>query len=114
MEIKLKNITFSYHKINYKKKMVLDGLNISFKSNSINSIIGKNGSGKSTLLNLLSLNIFPEKGTIDYDNYHFSSRKDKIDIETIQNRIGYLPQEEEFVSLNKSNCFCILLLTPDK
>lgn len=98
MEIKLKNITFSYHKINYKKKIVLDGLNINFKSNSINSIIGKNGSGKSTLLNLLSLNIFPEKGTIDYDNYHFSSRKDKIDIETIQNRIGYLPQEEEFVS----------------
>lgn len=98
MEIKLKNITFSYHKINYKKKIVLDGLNINFKSNSINSIIGKNGSGKSTLLNLLSLNIFPEKGTIDYDNLHFSSRKDEIDIEKIQNRIGYLPQEEEFVS----------------
>jgi energy-coupling factor transporter ATP-binding protein EcfA2 len=98
MEVKLKNITFSYHKINYQEKKILEELNINFKTGTINSIIGKNGSGKSTLLNLLSLNIFPQIGTIDYGNYHFSSRKEKIDIEKIQNKIGYLPQEEEFVS----------------
>jgi len=46
--LNLKNINF-----NYENKTILNNINIDFKENSLNIIMGKSGSGKSTLLKYL-------------------------------------------------------------
>lgn len=94
MEIKLKNVNFSYQKINYVNKPILEDINISFKKEKINAIIGSNGQGKTTLLELINLNILPTKGSIKIDSFLYSSRNNEL----ISNlKIGYVEQEEEFV-----------------
>ena len=55
MEIELNDVSY---------KDVLKAINIQFKSNSINSIIGLGSSGKSTLINLISNNLKPSSGYI--------------------------------------------------
>jgi len=49
--LELKNVTYQYEGT---KKDVLKGINATFESGEITSIIGKSGSGKSTLLSLIS------------------------------------------------------------
>lgn len=81
LEIKNLNKTF-------KKKQILKDLSFEFKTDETNVIFGRNGSGKSTLLKLIY-------GTLKSDNLEL-----KIDGELIKNnnvildnRIGYLPQD---------------------
>ena len=83
MEIELKNVDFTYEKINYEKKEVLKNINMKFEAGKITSIIGKSGSGKTTLLELIDNIIVPTKG--------------EIIIEDV-NKIGFLFQfpEEQF------------------
>ena len=57
--ITLKELSFSYS----RKKEVLDRINLEVGSGHICGLLGKNGEGKTTLLNLLSGQIFPDKGS---------------------------------------------------
>lgn len=98
MEVKLKNIDFSYKKVNYYENKIFENISVTFKKNKISSVIGTNGCGKSTLLNIIALNFFSTKGTIDFNNYHISTRNKTNYIDDVQNKIGYLPQEDEFVA----------------
>jgi len=95
MEIKLRNVSYCYKKVNYKDKPILEDINISFKKEKINAIIGENGQGKTTLLELINLNILPTKGSIKIDDFTYSSRKEEIFSNL---KIGYVEQEEDFIS----------------
>ena len=102
MEIELKNVDFTYEKINYEKKEVLKNINMKFETGKITSIIGKSGSGKTTLLELIDNIIVPTKG--------------EIIIEDV-NKIGFLfqfPEEQFFNQTVKKELEVILKLSDYK
>ncbi|MBP3765671.1 MAG: energy-coupling factor ABC transporter ATP-binding protein [Bacilli bacterium] len=53
MEIIIKDLSYTYSKVNYQEKKVFNKLNLNIKEN-INCIIGINGCGKTTLLDLIA------------------------------------------------------------
>ena len=82
-KIAVDNLAFSY-----KKKKVLEGINLVIQKGETIGIVGESGSGKSTLVDLLNGLLKPTKGTIKVD--------DKIIEEFItswQLSIGYVGQE---------------------
>ncbi|WP_459481696.1 ABC transporter ATP-binding protein [Clostridium saccharoperbutylacetonicum] len=64
--IELKNINKIYGKV--FKTQVLHDINISFKEQSFNSIIGESGSGKSTMLNIMGTLDKPTNGEVYIDS----------------------------------------------
>jgi ATP-binding cassette, subfamily B, bacterial PglK len=68
--IEMINVSYSYKNEN----KILDEINVSFKSGSINVIVGKSGSGKSTLVNLLLGRLFPDSGLIQIDGKKFDTK----------------------------------------
>ncbi len=102
MEIELKNVDFTYEKINYEKKEVLKNINMKFETGKITSIIGKSGSGKTTLLELIDNILVPTKG--------------EIRIEDV-NKIGFLfqfPEEQFFNQTVKKELEVVLKLSDYK
>lgn len=79
--ILIKDLYVSY----FKKKSVLDGLNIQLENNCIHGIVGLNGAGKTTLLNSIFGIKDIEKGDVLFENRKIS-KKD----------ISYLPGENYF------------------
>tara|TARA_B100001057_G_scaffold497205_1_gene600732 strand:+ start:762 stop:1478 length:717 start_codon:yes stop_codon:yes gene_type:complete len=75
---------------NFKSKQALKKINIEFKSNRINGLLGPNGSGKTTLFNIIAGFILPNKGEILLDGKNLTdlslSMRSKLGI-------SYLPQE---------------------
>ena len=80
MEIIIKNLSFTYSKVNYQDKCIFNKLNMNIKEN-INCIIGKSGSGKTTLLDLIS-------GELKTDKIELPKRV----------KIGYVKGEPVFIS----------------
>lgn len=102
MEIELKNVDFTYEKINYEKKEVLKNINMKFETGKITSIIGKSGSGKTTLLELIDNILVPTKG--------------EKRIEDV-NKIGFLfqfPEEQFFNQTVKKELEVVLKLSDYK
>ncbi len=74
----------------FKSKRALNKVNIEFKSNRINGLLGPNGSGKTTLFNIIAGFLNPDFGKILLDG---SSLNDKsLNLRT-KLGISYLPQE---------------------
>lgn len=94
MEIKFKNVSFSYQGSN---KLILNNFSCNIKSNMINAIIGKNGCGKTTVLELLDGLLVPVNGYVKVG-------KNKLDSNGIceyRSDIGFLfqmPEEQIFNS----------------
>ncbi|OUN96062.1 iron ABC transporter ATP-binding protein [Pseudoflavonifractor sp. An44] len=57
----VKNLSFAYG-----KHQVLQGLDISLREGKITTLIGANGCGKSTLFNLMTKNLKPDQGEIQF------------------------------------------------
>lgn len=74
MEIVLKNISYTYQKVNYKDKQVLRNINMIFHSGTIYSIVGSSGSGKTTLLSIILGNLEPKVGTIQINGVDVKSQ----------------------------------------
>ena len=72
-EIKLINITKTYH-----KKKVLDCITLSFTLGKAYMLVDENGSGKSTILKLITGLIFPSRGTIDTGDLSISYIPEKV------------------------------------
>ncbi len=75
---------------NFKSKQALKRVNIEFKSNQINGLLGPNGSGKTTLFNIIAGFMSPNDGQILLDEKDLTS----LSLSS-RSRLGisYLPQE---------------------
>ncbi len=89
--IKFENITFKYPN---SDELVIDNLNFEACPGTTTAIIGSTGSGKSTILNLIPRLYDPTSGKITIDN---NDIKD-IDVETLRDNIGYVPQKNQLFS----------------
>lgn len=93
MEIKLKNITYYYKKMNYQEKKILDNINLTFEKHCIHTILGSTGSGKTTLAELIAGIIQPTEGEIF------------IDQQVYQKKMGTYPLDVGIVFQNCENQF---------
>ncbi len=81
----LKNVTFRYG----TRKPVLENINMYIKLGERIALVGESGSGKTTLSKLL-LNFYsPESGDILINNNNIKD----INLETLREKIAYIPQE---------------------
>ena len=74
----------------FKTKKALNNVNIEFKSNRINGLLGPNGSGKTTLFNIIAGFMSPDLGEILLDNNILNDKS--LSFRT-KLGISYLPQE---------------------
>ena len=67
MDYKCINISKSYHKFAQKEEIkALENVNLTFSNGEIIGLIGLSGSGKSTLVDVLSGNLKPDIGELNY------------------------------------------------
>ena len=84
-EIKFENVSFKY---NEKSKYIIHHLNLEFKPEKINVLMGKSGSGKSTIMKLILKMYEPTNGNIHYD----TRTNESVCIDDIRKNIYYVNQ----------------------
>jgi len=83
-KIRLKNVSFSYKKVN-----VIKNLDLEIKKGEFVGIIGLSGAGKSTLADII-MGLLPiDSGEIFMDETHFNQEN----FGTLRKLIGYVPQQ---------------------
>ncbi|MFM1603034.1 peptidase domain-containing ABC transporter [Helcococcus ovis] len=84
-DIEIKNVNFRYG----TRKLVLEDIDLTVKKGQKIAFVGESGSGKTTLSKLL-LNLYtPESGDILINGNNIKD----IQLETLRDRIAYIPQE---------------------
>ena len=87
INVSLKNVTKEY-----RKKIVLNNINLTIESHSLNIILGKSGAGKSTLLNLIGLLDNPTHGEIIIKDNEIKGLNSNQISDLRMNHIGFVFQ----------------------
>lgn len=82
----IENVSFRY-----KKNIIFQNVNFKLLKGCIVGLVAPNGTGKSTLLNLLSGNLLPNSGIIQYNGLTYS-RKDR---QILKYMITQMPNESD-------------------
>ena len=98
-KIILKNVKFKYK----NQKNLFNNLNLKIKKNIITGIYGPSGSGKSTLIDIIIGLIKPDSGKIYIDK----ERLKEQNLDSWQNKIGYLGQSFYIINDNIINNICL-------
>ena len=77
----------------YSNVVAVDDVSLQVEPGRIFGLIGPNGAGKTTTIRMILNIITPDKGTVTFDGVVFDR--------SIQNRIGYLPEERGLYKKNK-------------
>jgi ABC-2 type transport system ATP-binding protein len=77
----------------YAHIIAVDDVSLQVEPGKIFGLIGPNGAGKTTTIRMILNIITPDKGTVTFDDAPFDR--------SIQNRIGYLPEERGLYKKNK-------------
>ena len=83
MELKIFNLSKSYG-----DKKALDQVNITL-TEGIYGLLGPNGAGKSTLMNIITGNLSPESGTVNFNGANI-----KIMGKAFRSILGFMPQHQ--------------------
>lgn len=83
------DITFENVSFAYDKETILNNVNLEFKSNTKNAIVGQTGSGKSTIISLLMRFYDLEEGKIIIDNQNINDYSKK----SLRSQIGIVLQD---------------------
>lgn len=83
-DLQLEGVSFKYGEMT-----ILKNINLKINKNETFAIVGESGSGKTTLLNIIAGLISPNEGEIAIDGVNMQ----KVDIRSVQKRIGYITQE---------------------
>lgn len=75
--VNIQNVSFAYLEHNRVKKPIYQNLSLSIESQQITALMGASGAGKSTLGKLLSGDLKPESGTIQWSE-PFKTPKDRF------------------------------------
>lgn len=98
MEIKFENVSYIYNNNTPLSKQALKNINIEFKKDKINGILGGSGSGKSTLVQLINALLVPTYGKVRINRFINQSGKKIKDINKLRFDVGLIFQfpEEQF------------------
>ena len=92
MEIRLHKISYIANKKTQLQKTILKDITALIKNNQITVFLGPNGSGKTTLASIISLLNNIDSGDITYDNIKINNKIDKINLNILKPKIGFIYQ----------------------
>lgn len=92
MEIRLNKISYIANKKTQLQKPILKDISALIKNNQITVFLGPNGSGKTTLASVISLLNNIDSGDITYDNIKINNKIDKINLNILKPKIGFIYQ----------------------
>jgi len=95
MSIKVNNLSHLYLAKTPFKVLALDNVSLTINDHCFSAIIGETGSGKSTLVEHLNALLLPSSGSIDVDEFHIESKKNK-GLKNLRKHIGLVFQFPEY------------------
>lgn len=95
MEIKFKDVSFSYNANTSIENKVLDNINITFETGKVYGLIGKSGSGKTSLIQLINGLLLPTDGKIMLGKYKIDSRTKAKALKQLRSNVGIVFQNSE-------------------
>ena len=85
-------------KKSYNNREVLKGISLTVADGEFVSIMGESGSGKSTLLAILSGNLRPDEGSVDFNGFEISSADEKSMAIFRRGELGFVYQSLNLIS----------------
>lgn len=95
MEIKFKDVSFSYNANTSIENKILDNINITFETGKVYGLIGKSGSGKTSLIQLINGLLLPTDGKIMLGKYKIDSRTKAKALKQLRSNVGIVFQNSE-------------------
>lgn len=85
-------------KKSYNNREILKGISLTVNDGEFVSIMGESGSGKSTLLSILSGNLRPDEGRVDFNGFEISSADEKSMAIFRRGELGFVYQSLNLIS----------------
>ncbi|MDD2435040.1 MAG: ATP-binding cassette domain-containing protein [Bacilli bacterium] len=102
MEIKFDSVYYTYNQRTPLNKKVLNNLNVEFKKDKVNGIIGKSGSGKTTMIELINALLVPTSGKVSINKFINKNGKKIKDVNKLRRQVGLVFQFPEEQFFNKT------------